>query len=133
MRGRIRVGFRRVMLVDTSVWVRHLREGDARLAAALERAEVWTHPWVIGELACGRLSDRTTRLGHLRALPSTLVASVDEALALIERRSLMGRGVGWVDVQLPVSVLLAGPRFWALDRRLSTVLAELGVAVPRAG
>lgn len=114
-------------LVDTSVWVRHLREGDARLAAALERAEVWTHPWVIGELACGHLSDRATMLGLLRALPSAPVASVDEALGLIERRSLMGRGVGWVDVQLLASALLAGIRVWTLDRRLAAVAAELGV------
>ena len=88
------------MLVDTSVWVRHLREGDDRLAAALERAEVWTHPWVIGELACGRLSDR----------------------------ALVGRGIGWVDVQLLASALLAGVPLWTLDRRLAAVAAELAVA-----
>ena len=122
-----------MLLEDTSVWVRHLREGNARLASALERGEVWTHPWVIGELACGRLSDRATLLGHRRALPSTPVASVDGALALIERRSLMGRGVGWVDVQLLASALLAGTRTWALDRRLSTVAEELGVAVGIVG
>ena len=121
------------MLVDTSVWVRHLREGDALLAAALEGAEVWTHPWVIGELACGRLADRATVLGHLRALPTTPVASVDEALALIERRSLMGRGIGGVDVQLLASALLAGTRIWSLEPRLAAVAAELGVAVEHEG
>ena len=121
------------MLVDTSVWVRHLREGDAYLAAALERAEVWTHPWVIGELACGRLADRATVLGHLRALPTTPVASVDEALALIERRALMGRGIGWVDVHLLASALLVGTRIWTLDGRLGAVAAELGVAAEHAG
>lgn len=115
------------MLVDTSVWVRHLREGDAHFVAALERAEVWTHPWVIGELACGRLSDRATVLELLRALPTTPVASVDEVLALIERRALMGRGIGWVDVQLLASALLAGVPIWTLDRRLTAVAAELGV------
>jgi predicted nucleic acid-binding protein len=122
-----------VILVDTSVWVRHLRDGDARLAAALERAEVWTHPWVIGELSCGRLSDRAAVLGLLRALPSTPVASVDEALALIERRSLMGRGIGWVDVHLLASALLAGTRLWTRDRRLAAVAAELGVAAEHGG
>jgi predicted nucleic acid-binding protein len=122
-----------MMLVDTSVWVRHLRDGDAHLATALERAEVWTHPWVIGELACGRLSDRATVLGLLRALPSTPVAGVDEALALVERRALMGRGIGWVDVHLLASALLAGIRIWTLDRRLVAVAAELGVAAEHGG
>jgi len=121
------------MLVDTSVWVRHLREGDAHLAAALERAEVWTHPWVIGELACGRLSDRATVLGLLRALPAAPVASVDEALSLVERRSLMGRGIGWVGVQLLASALLAGIRVWTLDRPLAALATELGVAVELEG
>ncbi len=86
-----------------------------------------THPWVIGELACGRLSDRATVLGLLRALPSAPVASVDEALGLIERRSLMRRGIGWVDVQLLASALLAGNRIWTLDRRLAAAAAVLGV------
>jgi len=122
-----------VILVDTSVWVRHLREGDARLAAALDRAEVWTHPWVVGELACGRLADRAAVLGLLRALPTAAVARDDEALALLERRSLMGRGIGWVDVHLLASALISAVRIWTLDRRLAAVAAELGVGVERGG
>ena len=79
-------------------------------------------------MACGRLADRAAVLGHLRALTKTPVASVDEALALIERRSLMGRVIGWVDVQLLASALLAGTRLWAFDGRLAAVAAELGAA-----
>ena len=118
-----------MILVDTSVWVRHLREGDARLTAALERVEVWTHPWVVGELACGRLAGRAAVLGLLRALPTAPVARDSEALALIERRSLMGRGIGWVDVHLLASALLSGARIWTLDRRLGAVAAERGVSL----
>jgi hypothetical protein len=77
--------------------------------------------------------DRAIVLGLLRALPTTPVASVDEALALVERRSLMGRGIGWVDVQLLASALLAGIRIWTLDRRLVAVAAELGVAAEHGG
>ena len=117
-----------MILADTSVWIRHLRDGDAALAAALGRAEVWTHPWVVGKLACGRLQDRDVVLGLLRALLMAPVASDDEALALIGRRSLMGRGIGWVDVQVLASALLAGVRLWTLDRRLRMVAVEFGVA-----
>ena len=84
-------------------------------------------------MACGRLFDRSTVLGHLRALPTTPVASVDEALALIERRERMGRGIGWVDVQLLASALLAGIRICTVDRRLAAVTAELGVAAEHEG
>jgi predicted nucleic acid-binding protein len=122
-----------VILVDTSVWVCHLREGDARLAAALDRAEVWTHPWVVGELACGRLADRAAVLELLRALPAAAVARDGEALALLERRSLMGRGIGWVDVHLLASALISAVRIWTLDRRLAAVAAELGVSVEQGG
>jgi predicted nucleic acid-binding protein len=72
-------------------------------------------------------------LGLLRALPTTPVARVDEALAFIERRALVGRGIGWVDVQLLASALLAGTRIWTLDRRLAAVAADLGVAAEIEG
>ena len=67
-------------------------------------------------------------LGLLRVLPMAPVASDEEALALIGRRSLMGRGIGWVDVQVLASALLAGVRLWTLDRRLRMVAVEFGVA-----
>jgi predicted nucleic acid-binding protein len=44
-----------MILVDTSVWVDHLRKGDRNLAALLTASNVLMHPFVIGELACGNL------------------------------------------------------------------------------
>lgn len=120
-----------MILVDTSVWVDHLREGDARLAAALDKGTVCTHPFVLGELACRNLRNRREVLDHLARLPVLPVATHAEALALIERRALMGRGIGYVDVHLLGSVLLDGTaRLWTRDRRLHGVAAELGVAHP---
>ncbi len=42
-----------MILVDTSVWVSHFREGNAGLATLLTNGEVVCHPFIIGELACG--------------------------------------------------------------------------------
>jgi predicted nucleic acid-binding protein len=113
------------MLVDASVWVDHLRRRSATLVALLEHAQVWTHPFVIGELACGNLSQRDRVLGALAALPHTPVASHEEVLGFLQTHRLVGRGVGWVDVHLLASAKLAKLPFWTLDKRLAGIAAEL--------
>jgi predicted nucleic acid-binding protein len=115
-----------VILADTSVWVDHLRKGAPRLAAALDRSEVLMHPFVLGELACGNLRNRGEVLRLLGDLPAAAMASDHEALQFIERRALMGRGIGYVDVHLLASVALTdGARLWTADRRLARVAADL--------
>jgi predicted nucleic acid-binding protein len=118
-----------VILADTSVWVDHLRAGDDGLATALERGLVFTHPFIVGELACGWIRNRGEVLGLLGSLPVGPVATDDEALQYIDFHQLMGRGIGYVDVHLLASSALAeGLRLWTRDRRLEEVAAELGVA-----
>src|SRR3990172_2596416 len=98
-----------MILVDTSVCVDHLRGGDPRLAEALEAGRVLMHPFVLGELACGNLQNREEVLGLLAELPVAPVATVLEALGFIERRALMGRGIGYIDVHLLAAVALEPP------------------------
>jgi predicted nucleic acid-binding protein len=117
-----------VILADTSVWVEHFHRREPRLAAALEWATVLVHPFVIGELACGRLPDRNAVLTLLNELPKAPVATHTEAMAFIDARELMGRGIGYVDVHLLASATLAtGTRLWTLDRRLAEIAGELGL------
>jgi predicted nucleic acid-binding protein len=118
-----------VILVDTSIWVDHFRAHDAALAAALERGEVLSHPFVVGELACGTLRNRNRILGLLQALPSAPMASHAEALAFIEGRGLMGSGIGYVDVHLLAAVVLAADaRLWTGDQRLLAIARDLNLA-----
>jgi predicted nucleic acid-binding protein len=118
-----------MILVDTSVWIDHLRRGDQALAAALEAGQVLMHPFIVGELACGNLQRRAEILALLRALPGAPVATDDEALGFIERRELMGRGIGYVDVHLLASAALAATaRLWTRDRRLAAVASDLALA-----
>lgn len=98
-----------MILIDTSVWVDHLRAGDKALTALLNEARVVTHSFVIGELACGNLRNRTEVLRLLRGLPQTPVASDDEVLFFIERHELMGRGIGYIDAHLLAATTLADP------------------------
>ena len=117
-----------MILADTSVWVDHLRRGNPALRALLDETSVACHPFVIGELACGTLRHREAVLDLLARLPSAPVAQHHEALAVVESRRLMGRGLGWVDVNLLASALLAGAELWTLDRTLRDAAVRLGVA-----
>ena len=119
-----------MMLVDTSVWIDHLRHGDATLTAALEAGQVWMHSFVLGELACGNLRSRVEVLGLLQALPPMPVSTDKEVLFFIDQHELMGRGIGYVDVHLLASARLGGAQLWTRDKRLHTVAAELGLAHP---
>ena len=113
------------MLVDTSVWVDHLRRRNATLAGLLEQTQVWTHAFVVGELACGNLAERDKVLSALTALPHAPVCSHDEVLAFLESQRLRGRGLGWVDVHLLASARLAKLPFWTLDKRLAAVATSI--------
>jgi len=115
-------------LVDTSVWIQHFRSGSRRLKTLLEDGEVVTHPFVIGELACGNLGNRAEILDLLGRLPQTPTAEHHEVMALVAGRRLYGRGIGWVDAHLLAAALLVDSGLWTLDRPLATVAAALGVA-----
>jgi predicted nucleic acid-binding protein len=115
------------LLVDTSIWVDHLRRRDARLAQLLEDGLVWTHPFVIGELSCGDLALRREVLELIGALPAVPVAHHEEVLAFVESRRLMGRGLGWVDMHLLASTVIAALPLWTSDKHLSAVARALGV------
>jgi predicted nucleic acid-binding protein len=115
------------MLVDTSVWVDHLSRGNGALVSALEAGDVWCHPLVQGELACGHLNNRREILSLLAVLPKAPEPTHTEALAFLEARGLMGMGMGWVDIHLLASALLAGIPLWTLDRPLARAAAQLGL------
>ena len=116
-----------MILVDTSVWVDHLRRGNLRLAALLEEGAVSWHPFVLGELVLGNLSADSEVPALIRELPVAAVAHHEEVLALIRRHRLGGSGVGWVDVHLLCSAALSRFGLWTLDRRLREIAARLGL------
>lgn len=110
-----------MVLVDTSVWVSHLREIHTDLVGLLNDGEVACHPFIVGELACGNLKNRTIILSLLEALPMVAVAEHEEVLTLIENHRLMGKGLGYVDVHLLASAALSRLSIWTLDKKLEQV------------
>jgi predicted nucleic acid-binding protein len=119
-----------VILVDTSVWIEHLRSRETTLERFLNDGVVLAHPFVVGELSLGSLKRRGEVLDHLAELPEAPVAEHQEVRTLVERRRLHGAGIGWIDAHLLASALLAATSLWTLDRRLAAVVTRLGVAPP---
>jgi predicted nucleic acid-binding protein len=117
------------VLVDSSVWVDHLHRADSTLIALLQASEVVMHSAVLGELACGSLTNRQTFLSLWAALPRATEISSTEGLQLIEQHALWGRGLGWTDVLLLGSALLSGAKLWTRDRPLLRAANELGLSL----
>ena len=118
-----------MILVDTSVWIEHLRAGSNRLRALLFDEQVLCHSFIIGELACGVLQKRSDILSMLKALPEAHLVEHQEVLSFLEARRLYGRGIGWVDAHLLASTLLTGCTLWTLDKPLRRAAAALNVLV----
>jgi predicted nucleic acid-binding protein len=123
-----------MILIDTSIWVDHLRRGHDMLSRLLEQNLVQMHPFVIGELACGSILNRHEILQLLEILPRIGMAHHSEVLHLVEAEHLYGRGIGWIDAHLLASTMLAGSSLYTSDRKLRLVAESLGIAfkVPRS-
>lgn len=117
-----------MVLVDTSVWVAHLRRGDIGLETLLNEGHVVCHPFIVGELACGNLKNRSEILSLLQALPMTTLAEHEELMRFIENYSLMGKGLGYIDMHLLASAILSRVSLWTLDKKLKQVSLKLGFA-----
>lgn len=116
-----------MILVDTSVWVQHLREGNRSLRRMLLNSQVASHPFVLGEIACGNLKNRGEILKLLASLPQVEVAETDDVLTLLENYRLFGRGVGWVDAHILASAKLSDVPLWTADKRLAAAAKPLKV------
>lgn len=114
-----------MILVDTSVWVEHLRYGAIGLEAFLADGDVVCHPFIIGELACGNLKRRKEILSLLQDLPMASCADDEEVIQFIEDHKLMGKGLGYIDIHLLMSARLDRTTLWTVDKRLHDVSLTL--------
>ena len=117
-----------MVIVDTSVWIIHLREGSCHLEELLMDGEVVCHPFIIGELACGDIKNRNEILSLLHSLPIASVLTLNELLYFIERNKLMGIGIGFVDSNLLASAQISGIPLWTFDKRLKSAAVKLNIA-----
>ena len=122
-----------MILVDTSIWIDHIRRPNARLISMLKAELVSMHPWVIGELVCGNLADRANVLYLLSSLPRAVIATDDEVLFFIDKHGISGKGIGYLDMHLLAAAALGSLHIWTRDRRLYQVASSLGLDAPATG
>jgi predicted nucleic acid-binding protein len=116
-----------MILVDTSVWIEHFRVGNGRLKSLLFDQQVLCHPFIVGELACGRLRRRGAILANLNSLPEADLLEHEEVMSFLESQRLYGQGIGWVDAHLLASTLLTGCAIWTFDKPLRRAAAAFNV------
>ncbi len=116
-----------MILVDTSVWVNHLRNNDEHLKKILMDGDVVCHTHIIGELAYGNISNRKEIISLLQSLPLIPQVEFDEYLYFIEINHLYGKGIGYVDIHLLASAKLAQAKLWTVDKRLNTAAAKFAI------
>jgi predicted nucleic acid-binding protein len=114
-----------MVLVDTSIWVTHLRQGSRQLQKLLLDAEVMCHQFIIGELSCGNLKNRNEIISLLQSLPMAPTIEFDEFLFFIDRNHLMGKGIGFIDVHLLAASQLIGVPLWTADKMLKSAADQL--------
>jgi len=118
-----------MILVDTSVWIDHLRHGEVELMRLLNAGQVLTHRFVIGEMALGNLQNRKLVLSTMQNLPQANAASDEEVLHFIESHALFGTGIGYIDAHLLAAVRLSpGALLWTRDKRLLAESVRLGLS-----
>jgi predicted nucleic acid-binding protein len=110
-----------VILVDTSIWIDFLRDGNDLLKEFLEKGQVMVHPLIVGELSCGNISKRKNFLQLINELPQAKESSHQEVLHFIESKKLYGKGVGFVDLHILCSAILSNTPLWTGDKRLAKI------------
>jgi predicted nucleic acid-binding protein len=117
-----------LILADSSIWIDHFRWPNPQLMLLLNEDRILCHPAVIGEVACGNLVDRVGKLTLMRNLDRAPVASHLEVLEFLDLHGLMGRGIGYIDVQLLASAAMQPVLLWTRDRRLKQAADNLGLS-----
>ncbi len=117
-----------MILVDTSIWISHLKKPHNQLIQLLDSGRVACHEFVIGELACGNIGNRKEILSLLKAIPSLDSAQNKEVLEFIDFHKLSGQGLGLIDIYLLAACKLGHAKLWTLDKKLQASATKLKVA-----
>lgn len=114
-----------MILVDTSVWIEHFRNGLKQLETLLIEEEVATHPYIIGELACGSITNRSEILSLLQSLTISTTIDLEEYIYFVNSHRLMGKGIGFVDIHILASAYIDSIFLWTMDKKLRDIATKM--------
>ena len=118
-----------MIIIDTSVWIDHIRQPEVEVELLLKRDQALVHPFVIGEPALGNMKRHDEIINALLHMRQAAVAQTDDVLTIIKRHALSGSGIGYVDAHLLASAAMAaGTRIFTRDKRLAKVATALDLA-----
>ena len=117
-----------MVIVDSSIWIGHLKQSNKHLSQLLQEDLVMIHPLIIGELACGSMKKRGEFLSLLKLLPVCQIPTYDECLSFLEEEALFGKGIGWVDINILAASRLSSGTVWTFDKRLHLAAERLKIA-----
>ena len=116
-----------MVLVDTSVWINHFKKSNTELKKLLLDVDVLSHPYILGEIACGNIANRKEILLLMKSLPKAETTEDEEIFEFIEQNRLYGSGLGLIDVHLLASTILSKAYLWTLDKKLSQIATKFNV------
>lgn len=116
-----------MILVDTSVWIDHFRNNNTQLIHLLNNSDIFCHPFIIGEIACGNIHNRVEILSLLQSLPQSLTVDHEEILIFIENNNIMGQGIGYIDISILASAILSDLSLWTFNKRLKTIAIQFDI------
>ena len=117
-----------MVLIDTSVWITHLKKGLPDLQSLLYDSGVVCHSFVIGEIACGGIKNRKEIISLLQALPDSPIVSNEEFMFFLDTHKLSDKGIGFVDVHLLASAKLSKIPLWTEDKNLRIAAQSLSLS-----
>jgi predicted nucleic acid-binding protein len=121
-----------VIIVDTSVWVDHIRGRSTPLEDILGQSRIALHPFVFGELMLmGLPKSGPFAQNAFAKYAEAIVASPPEVAAFINWAKLAGEGIGYVDAHLLMSARLTPDgKILTLDKDILAQAKRFGVAYP---
>jgi predicted nucleic acid-binding protein len=114
------------VLVDTSVWIEHIKKTDDVLTKLLRDNLVVVHPFVFGELLLGGMPAESEFAQLLDKTKEKFILYPDTIATMINNSDVVGQGIGLIDTYLLHYCKSKGLKLYTRDGKLATLATRCG-------